>query len=112
MLVWFSSSVIHTRNKFLRKRRFFNKYLATVGLWLFGWPFASLLVEVIALRSFRYQVWTIIQGIAFLSIFVLHLAMYNPDNECNKGFPFHATVSQMDTLYSKDKKLAMLKVKG
>jgi len=43
-----------------------------------------------------------------LGIFTAHLAMYNPDTKCNKGFPFHADVKQMDATFSKKKKVISL----
>lgn len=55
------------------------------------------------------KVWATLQGVAFISIFIIHLGMYNPDRSCNKGFPFHATVSQMG---GNKKDETIIKVKG
>ena len=58
------------------------------------------------------QVYVSIQAFSLLLIHLVHLIMYNPDDKCNKGFPFHATVSQLIDGDAKKAETTTISVKG
>eukprot|EP00750_Incisomonas_marina_P011131 INCI16345.1.p1 GENE.INCI16345.1~~INCI16345.1.p1 ORF type:complete len:797 (-),score=120.24 INCI16345.1:283-2673(-) len=101
ILIWFIVSITHTRNKYLRKRRFFNKYLAVMGFYIGAVPLLQLILEFSLSFYLKHQVYAMVQSLSLLFIQAIHMGLYHPDTQCNKGFPFHADVKQMDATFSK-----------
>jgi len=93
---WFIHSTTHTMARFKKQKRgFYMKFFVLFSGWVLVTPtLVLILAQVVSITALRSTLFITEHGITVFAQLAM-VIMYIPDQKCNKGFPFHAMISQM-----------------
>ena len=109
-LGWFWYSVSVTNKKYASKVAFYKKFAASFAMWFYGLP----IIVIVAQSIPPWQRFMVVNAMEFTFLFAFQLAllaMYVPNSEFNKSFPFHATTNET-FLYVGNRPTAMRSAHG
>lgn len=98
-LFWFIGTGYNQLKTFVKKRRFYHKFLVVFGAWLAA-PFPLVLISI-NIKPIQQTIFSFIwEELLTLGAQVALVFMYSPDLACiNATFPFHLNVDVGDSLF-------------